>query len=74
MTPEQRIADTDQVRCEIASDVWYTSSFRWRQWQASFEAHQFGWFVSEVRRVGGGEDMWQVIADKLTDWESEIEQ
>jgi hypothetical protein len=71
MTPAERIADTDRIDGELRCDAlpWYTSSFRLRQWQESFAAWQFGWFVSEVRRVGGGADLWHGIADQLRDWE-----
>jgi hypothetical protein len=69
MTPDQRIADTDDVASEVLGYVpWYTSTFRIQQWNENFAAHQFGWFVSEARRVGGTE-VWQAIADQLRDWE-----
>jgi hypothetical protein len=71
MTPTERIADTDRIDCELRYEVppWFTSSWRMQQWQQNFSAGQFSWFVSETRRVGGGADLWSIIADQLRDWE-----
>jgi len=72
VTPDQRIADTEDAYLEIKFGVempWCTTSFRLRQWQENFAAWQFGWFVSEVRRVGGGADLWREIETQLRNWE-----
>lgn len=62
----------EQRTAELERDVWYTTPFRLRQWQASHEAYMFGWMVREARRVGNASIVWDAIEDQLRDWEPTI--
>lgn len=67
----ERIADCDEVACEVMDSglPWYTSTRRVQAWQENFAAWQFSWFVSEMRRVGEGDDLRSIIRDQLRDWD-----